>query len=282
MQIISHITEMQQIALKLRVAGKTIGFVPTMGYLHEGHATLLQQAREENDIVILSVFVNPLQFGPNEDFDRYPRDIERDERVAKEAGADYLFYPSVTEMYPSKRTTTITVTSRTDVLCGQKRPGHFDGVATVLVKLFNITMPHRAYFGLKDAQQVAIVQGLVSDYNIPVTIVPVNTVREEDGLAKSSRNVYLSEAERAQAPNLYKALQLAGQAIANGERNPSVIRSIVEEQIVTQTDGEIDYVSIYSYPELEELDVLQGTVILAIAVKFSKARLIDNLVLTVE
>lgn len=282
MQIISHITEIQQIALKLRVAGKTIGFVPTMGYLHEGHATLLQQAREENDIVILSVFVNPLQFGPNEDFDRYPRDIERDERVAKEAGADYLFYPSVTEMYPSKRTTTITVTSRTDVLCGQKRPGHFDGVATVLVKLFNITMPHRAYFGLKDAQQVAIVQGLVSDYNIPVTIVPVNTVREEDGLAKSSRNVYLSEAERAQAPNLYKALQLAGQAIANGERNPSVIRSIVEEQIVTQTDGEIDYVSIYSYPELEELDVLQGTVILAIAVKFSRARLIDNLVLTVE
>lgn len=282
MQIISNITEMQQIALKLREAGKTIGFVPTMGYLHEGHATLLQQAREENDIVILSVFVNPLQFGPNEDFDRYPRDIERDERVAKEAGADYLFYPSVTEMYPSKRTTTITVTSRTDVLCGQKRPGHFDGVATVLLKLFNISMPHRAYFGLKDAQQVAVVQGLVSDYNIPVTIVPVHTVREEDGLAKSSRNVYLSEAERTQAPHLYKALQLAGQAIANGERNPSVIRSIVEKQIVTHTDGEIDYVSIYSYPELEELDVLQGTVIVAIAVKFSKARLIDNLVLTVE
>lgn len=282
MQIISHITQMQQIALKLREAGKTIGFVPTMGYLHEGHATLLQQAREENDIVILSVFVNPLQFGPNEDFDRYPRDIERDERVAKDAGADYLFYPSVTEMYPSNRTTTITVTSRTDVLCGQKRPGHFDGVATVLLKLFNISMPHRAYFGLKDAQQVAVVQGLVSDYNIPVTIVPVNTVREEDGLAKSSRNVYLSQAERTQAPYLYKALQLAGQEIANGERNPSVVRSIVEKQIIAHTDGEIDYVSIYSYPELEELDVLQGTVIVAIAVKFSKARLIDNLVLTVE
>lgn len=282
MQIISHITEMQQTVLKLRETGKTIGFVPTMGYLHEGHATLLQQARAENDIVILSVFVNPLQFGPNEDFDRYPRDIERDERVAEETGADYLFYPSVTEMYPSKRTTTITVTSRTDVLCGQKRPGHFDGVATVLLKLFNIVMPHRAYFGLKDAQQVAVVQGLVSDYNIPVTIVPVHTVRENDGLAKSSRNVYLSEAERAQAPNLYKALQLAQQAIANGERNPSVVRSIVEEQIVTHTDGEIDYVSIYSYPELEELNVLQGTVIIAIAVKFSKARLIDNLVLTVE
>lgn len=282
MQIISHITEMQQIALKLRETGKTIGFVPTMGYLHEGHATLLQQAREENDIVILSVFVNPLQFGPNEDFDRYPRDIERDELVAKEAGADYLFYPSVAEMYPSRRTTTITVTSRTDVLCGQKRPGHFDGVATVLLKLFNISMPHRAYFGLKDAQQVAVVQGLVSDYNIPVTIVPVHTVREEDGLAKSSRNVYLSQAERAKAPNLYKALQLAQQAIANGERNPSVVRSIVEKQIVTYTDGEIDYVSIYSYPELEELDTLQGTVIVAIAVKFSKARLIDNLVLTVE
>ncbi|WP_129728159.1 MULTISPECIES: pantoate--beta-alanine ligase [Bacillaceae] len=282
MQIISHITQMQQLVLKLRETGKTIGFVPTMGYLHEGHATLLQQAREENDIVVLSVFVNPLQFGPNEDFDRYPRNIERDECVAKEAGADYLFYPSVTEMYPSKRTTTITVTSRTDVLCGQKRPGHFDGVATVLLKLFNIVMPHRAYFGLKDAQQVAVVQGLVSDYNIPVTIVPVHTVRENDGLAKSSRNVYLSETERAQAPSLYQALQLAQQAIANGERNPSIVRSIVEKQIVTHTDGEIDYVSIYSYPELEELDVLQGTVIVAIAVKFSKARLIDNLVLTVE
>ena len=179
MKIVTTVQEMQQITSELRASGKSIGFVPTMGYLHEGHATLLRKAREENETVVLSVFVNPLQFGPNEDLDRYPRDIDRDENVAKENGVDYLFYPSVEEMYPAEQTTTVEVVKRTDVLCGQQRPGHFAGVATVLMKLFNITPPKRAYFGMKDAQQVAVIEGFVTDFNIPVTIVPVDIVRKK-------------------------------------------------------------------------------------------------------
>ncbi|WP_028402729.1 pantoate--beta-alanine ligase [Ectobacillus panaciterrae] len=281
MQIISNIEQMQQTILSLRAKGTTIGFVPTMGYLHEGHLTLLQQARKENDIVVLSVFVNPLQFGPNEDFDRYPRNIERDEELARTASVDYLFYPSVEEMYPTPLTTKVTVTARTEVLCGEKRPGHFDGVATVLLKLFNITMPHRAYFGMKDAQQVAVVQGLISDYNIPVTLIPVETVREEDGLAKSSRNVYLSESERKEAPHLYQSLQLAKQAVEEGERDPQAVKAIVTNYIITHTSGEIDYTEVYAYPQLTELERIKGTIIVAVAVKFAKARLIDNITFTI-
>ncbi|MFX3622793.1 MAG: pantoate--beta-alanine ligase [Ectobacillus sp.] len=281
MQIISDIQTMQQTVLAFRDQGKKIGFVPTMGFLHEGHLSLLKKARQENNIVILSVFVNPLQFGPNEDFDRYPRDIERDEQLARDAGVDYLFYPSVEEMYPTPLTTKITVTSRTDVLCGKKRPGHFDGVATVLLKLFHIALPHRAYFGMKDAQQVAVVQSLVDDYNIPVEITPVETVREADGLAKSSRNVYLSDEERLQAPHLYKSLLLAKQAAENGERSAAFIRALITDYLVTHTSGKIDYVEVYAYPELEEVNELEGTCIIAIAVVFSKARLIDNIILTV-
>ncbi|MBO9128218.1 pantoate--beta-alanine ligase [Bacillus sp. 165] len=281
MQIIHSIQEMQGLVLSLRSEGKQIGFVPTMGFLHEGHVTLLKAAREENDVVLLSIFVNPLQFGPNEDFDRYPRDIERDEQLAREAGVDYLFYPTVQEMYPNPLTTKITVVDRTDVLCGKKRPGHFDGVATVLLKLFNITIPHKAYFGMKDAQQVAVVQGLVEDYNIPVAIVPVDTVREADGLAKSSRNVYLSGEERKQAPLLYKALQLAKEAIESGEREASTVVNTVKGYIESNTAGEVDYVELYAYPSLQPLREIEGTVIIALAVKFSKARLIDNLIFTV-
>ncbi|MFD3446082.1 pantoate--beta-alanine ligase [Microbacteriaceae bacterium 4G12] len=282
MQIITSIETMQQTVLELRERGMKIGFVPTMGYLHEGHLALLKRARLENDIVVLSVFVNPLQFGPNEDFDRYPRDRERDEEVAREADTDYVFYPSVEEMYPNALTTKITVMTRTDVLCGAKRPGHFDGVAAVLLKLFHIVFPHRAYFGMKDAQQVAVVQGLVSDYNIPLTIVPVETVREEDGLAKSSRNVYLSEEERQGAPYLYKSLQLAKAAIAEGERRPAVIEKLIRDYLLTQISGEIDYIEVYAYPELVQMEKLQGTIIIALAVKFAKARLIDNVTIDVE
>ncbi|UOY93445.1 pantoate--beta-alanine ligase [Ectobacillus sp. JY-23] len=281
MEIIRSIRSMQDTVQAVRAAGKTIGFVPTMGYLHEGHLTLLQEARRENDIVVLSVFVNPLQFGPNEDFDKYPRDIERDEQLAA-SFADYLFYPDVQEMYPGKRTTHITVTSRVDVLCGEKRPGHFDGVATVLLKLFNITMPHRAYFGMKDAQQVAVVQGLITDYNIPVTLVPVPTVREEDGLAKSSRNVYLSEQERQEAPRLYESLELAKRMIAGGERSLSNIQNAIMQHIHSHTSGEVDYVEILSYPELHIPADVTNEIIIAIAVKFSKARLIDNITIRGE
>ncbi|WP_367899753.1 pantoate--beta-alanine ligase [Bacillus pseudomycoides] len=282
MKIVTTVQEMQQIASEIRASGKDSGFVPTMGYLHEGHATLLRQAREENEVVILSVFVNPLQFGPNEDLDRYPRDIERDEKVAKEAGVDYLFYPSVEEMYPAEQTTKVEVIKRTDVLCGKQRPIHFEGVATVLMKLFNITMPKRAYFGMKDAQQVAVIQGFVRDFNIPITIVPVDIVREEDGLARSSRNVYLSEKEREEAPHLYQSLCIAKKRIEAGERNPQIITRLVKEDIEKNTQGIVDYADLYAYPTLTEVETIGGRIILAIAVKFDNARLIDNITLTVE
>ncbi|EOP56876.1 MULTISPECIES: pantoate--beta-alanine ligase [Bacillus cereus group] len=282
MKIVTTVQEMQQIASEIRASGKDSGFVPTMGYLHEGHATLLRQAREENEVVILSVFVNPLQFGPNEDLDRYPRDIERDEKVAKEAGVDYLFYPSVGEMYPAEQTTKVEVIKRTDVLCGKQRPIHFAGVATVLMKLFNITMPKRAYFGMKDAQQVAVIQGFVRDFNIPITIVPVDIVREEDGLARSSRNVYLLEKEREEAPHLYQSLCIAKKRIEAGERNPQIITRLVKEYIEENTQGIVDYADLYAYPTLTEVETIGGRIILAIAVKFDNARLIDNITLTVE
>ncbi|CAI8700413.1 pantothenate synthetase [Bacillus sp. IT-79MI2] len=282
MKIVTTVQEMQQIASEIRASGKDSGFVPTMGYLHEGHATLLRQAREENEVVILSVFVNPLQFGPNEDLDRYPRDIERDEKVAKEAGVDYLFYPSVEEMYPAEQTTKVEVIKRTDVLCGKQRPIHFAGVATVLMKLFNITMPKRAYFGMKDAQQVAVIQGFVRDFNIPITIVPVDIVREEDGLARSSRNVYLSEKEREEAPHLYQSLCIAKKRIEAGERNPQIITRLVKEYIEENTQGIVDYADLYAYPTLTEVETIGERIILAIAVKFDNARLIDNITLTVE
>ncbi|PHA03583.1 pantoate--beta-alanine ligase [Bacillus pseudomycoides] len=282
MHIITTVQEMQQIAGELRASGKKVGFVPTMGYLHEGHLTLLRQAKKENDIVMLSIFVNPLQFGPNEDLDRYPRDIERDERLAREVEVDYLFYPSVEEMYPTDRTTNVEVVKRTDVLCGKQRPGHFAGVATVLMKLFNITMPNRAYFGMKDAQQVAVIEGFVDDYNIPVTIVPVEIVREEDGLARSSRNIYLSERERQEAPHLYKSLCMAKERIVKGERNPKNITSFIKEYIETNTQGVVDYADLYAYPNLTEVEKISGRMIIAIAVKFENARLIDNITFTVE
>ncbi|MBJ8031320.1 pantoate--beta-alanine ligase [Bacillus cereus group sp. N21] len=282
MKIVTTVQEMQQIASEIRASGRDSGFVPTMGYLHEGHATLLRQAREENEVVILSVFVNPLQFGPNEDLDRYPRDIERDEKVAKEAGVDYLFYPSVEEMYPAEQTTKVAVIKRTDVLCGKQRPIHFAGVATVLMKLFNITMPKRAYFGMKDAQQVAVIQGFVRDFNIPITIVPVDIVREEDGLARSSRNVYLSEKEREEAPHLYQSLCIAKKRIEAGERNPQIITRLVKEYIEENIQGIVDYADLYAYPTLTEVETIGGRIILAIAVKFDNARLIDNITLTVE
>ncbi|HHW35914.1 MAG TPA: pantoate--beta-alanine ligase [Bacillales bacterium] len=281
MQVIHSIKEMQQITKELRKAGNSIGYVPTMGFLHEGHLTLINEAKSNNDKVVISIFVNPLQFGPNEDFDAYPRDIERDENLARNAGVDYIFYPEVGEMYPVDLSTKINVTKRINVLCGKSREGHFDGVATVLMKLFNIMMPDRAYFGLKDAQQVAVVDGVIKDYNIPVELVPVRTVREEDGLAKSSRNVYLTEQERREAPELYKSLQKASQTIFDGEKDLDKVKTAVINAIQEKTSGIIDYVEIYSYPELEEIKEPKGKIIIALAVKFPKARLIDNITFSI-
>ena len=208
MKTITSIADIQKELLVHKQNGKKIGFVPTMGFLHEGHEQLLTVARKENDIVVLSIFVNPLQFGENEDLDKYPRDYERDEAVARKNDVDYIFYPSVQEMYPESPSVTIKVNQRTDVMCGKSRPGHFDGVATVVTKLFHIVQPDQAYFGLKDAQQVAVIEGLVKDLNFPITIKRVSIIREEDGLAKSSRNVYLSAEEREEAKQLFASLVL--------------------------------------------------------------------------
>jgi len=282
MKIISTITEMQEQMQKLKSEGKTIGYVPTMGFLHEGHISLMKNARPENDVVVLSIFVNPLQFGPTEDLDAYPRDFERDHKIAEAEGVDFIFYPSAEEMYPGKVSIKVSVVERTDVLCGKSRPGHFDGVATVLFKLFNIIQPTRAYFGLKDAQQVAVVHGLIKDFNFPIELISVETVREEDGLAKSSRNVYLNDEERKQAVELSKSLEMARLAIDNGERNADELVGLIKNHLNEHTTGTIDYIEIYSYPELQELETLKGKVIIALAVKFSKARLIDNTIIEVE
>ena len=281
MKVITTIKELQQVIQRTKKQQNTIGFVPTMGFLHEGHCALLKQARNENDIVVLSIFVNPLQFGPTEDLDRYPRDFDQDQKVAEKIGVDYLFHPSVSEMYPYEPSVTLTVNKRTDVLCGASRPGHFDGVATVLTKLFHIVQPDKVYFGKKDAQQVAVVHGLVTDFNFPLEIITVDTVREEDGLAKSSRNVYLTAQERVQAPILYQSLQKAVEMIHDGETDPNRLISSIEDMIRTETSGEIDYISILSYPQLEKVEqITENDIIIAIAVKFSKARLIDNIILT--
>ncbi|WP_176344371.1 pantoate--beta-alanine ligase [Priestia aryabhattai] len=282
MKVITTIKDMQQEMKKEKQLGRSIGFVPTMGYLHEGHATLLGAARTENEVVALSIFVNPTQFGPNEDFDTYPRDFERDERVAKEANVDYLFYPSVEEMYKSSRSVAITVRDRVDVLCGQKRPGHFDGVATVLTKLFHIVTPDRAYFGKKDAQQVAVVDGLIEDFNFPVELRAVDTVREADGLAKSSRNVYLTDKEREEAPVLFKSLQSALQLLEGGEKQVEIIKGTIRKEIEQHTSGKVDYIEVYTYPELKPIKKAAEKIIIALAVQFSKARLIDNVIVDVQ
>lgn len=279
MKIVTTIKEMQTYSKQTLKSGKTIGFVPTMGYLHEGHMSLVEEAVKRNDCVIMSIFVNPLQFGPDEDFDRYPRDLKHDEELAKQAGVDVLFYPNVEEMYPKERTTRLTVQARVDTLCGESRPGHFDGVATVVMKLLQIVLPDRAYFGMKDAQQVAVIKGLVEDFNIPVEIVACPIIREEDGLAKSSRNVYLTPTERKEAIQLSRSLDEATKAIELGETNPATIKDLILS-LLNQTSGIVDYVEVLSYPDLETIEVMKGNIIIAVAVQFSAARLIDNKVTT--
>ncbi|MBQ7232676.1 MAG: pantoate--beta-alanine ligase [Bacillales bacterium] len=280
MKIYTKVKDLQKDLMAYSKFGKSIGFVPTMGYLHEGHQKLLNEARKENDIVVLSIFVNPLQFGPNEDLDTYPRDFARDEQVAKASGVDYIFYPSVEEMYPKTPCVKVFVTGKSDVLCGSKRPGHFDGVVTVVTKLFHIVQPTRAYFGLKDAQQAAIIDSLVADFNFPIEIVKVDIVRESDGLAKSSRNVYLTEEERQEAPLIYKGLKQLKESVAKGQMNPFDLKQALCTFYETNLHGQIDYVEILSYPDLKPISTLIGqTALVAVAYKYSKARLIDNVLI---
>lgn len=258
-----------------------VGFMPTLGYMHAGHVSLIERARQECDIVVVSIFVNPLQFGANEDFDKYPRDNERDTRLAGEAGADFVFIPSVAEMYPQPIKSKVIVTEITDVLCGASRPGHFDGVATVVAKLFNIVQPDRAYFGQKDAQQVAVIEQMVLDLNMTVKIVPCPTLREADGLAMSSRNVYLSNEEREQALVLSQSLRLAENLAATESLTPAQLRDRIVEHIRTAPLAVIDYVDIRTYPSLQPVEFFSPDtpVVIALAVKFGKTRLIDNSIL---
>lgn len=281
---ISLISELRQTLREhKRLSDIQVGLVPTMGYLHEGHASLIRKAREACDVVVVSIFVNPLQFGPNEDFDKYPRDEERDLALASQEGADYVFMPDVQEMYPVPMKSVVSVKEMTEVLCGASRPGHFDGVASVVTKLFNIVQPDQAFFGQKDAQQVAVIQQMTNDLNMPVQIVPCPTLREPDGVAFSSRNVYLNVEERAQAVVLSHALSLAASLIRSGERDTKVLLREIEAKLHTAPLAVIDYASLLTYPSLETAAQLLESkqYIIALAVKLGRTRLIDNTIITV-
>ncbi|WP_257173062.1 pantoate--beta-alanine ligase [Staphylococcus capitis] len=278
-KIVTTINDMQEIVKSYRSQGKTIGFIPTMGALHDGHLKMMRMSVENNDVTVISIFVNPLQFGPNEDFDAYPRQIDQDVKAVESINVDYVFYPSVEEMYPDQLDITLKVGRLAEVLEGAQRPGHFEGVVTVVNKLFNIVSPDYAYFGKKDAQQLAIIEKMVKDFNHPIQIVGVDIVREEDGLAKSSRNVYLTQEERKEAIHLNKSLQIARDLYEKGERQSCVIIQSITSYLNNNTSGHVDEVSIYSYPELVEQKWMSGQVFISLAVKFSKARLIDNMII---
>jgi len=277
MQRTGQIAEVRQIIQQARSLGQKIALVPTMGYLHEGHLALVAAAQRAEAFIVMSIFVNPLQFGPNEDFERYPRDLERDAHLAAGAGVDLLFHPDVKEMYPEVVEATVRVETMENLLCGASRPGHFRGVATVVSKLLHIVQPDQAFFGLKDYQQYLIIKKMARDLNFPVEIIGVPIVRESDGLAKSSRNVYLSPQERAEAVVLYQSLSLAAAAIREGERDPRKIEALIRQKI-SETSGRIDYVEVRNAADLAAVERIEQTVVIAVAVYFKTTRLIDNLV----
>lgn len=276
MEVIARVAEMQARARQWRREGKQVGFVPTMGYFHQGHLSLIRRAVQENDLAVVSVYVNPTQFGPQEDFHRYPRDLERDIRLAEEEGVHVLFAPSDAEMYPQGYQTYVEVTELTQGLCGARRPGHFRGVATVVAKLFHIVQPTRAYFGEKDYQQLRVVERMVRDLNLEVEIVPMPIVREIDGLAMSSRNVYLSPEERRAATVLYRAWKAAQEWVAQGERDALRLREKVVRFIEAEPLARVDYVEIVDPLTLEPLERLEGEARLMLAAFVGSTRLIDN------
>ena len=281
MKLVKTVAELRAEVAAAKKANLSIGLVPTMGALHEGHASLIKAAHAENDFVVVSVFVNPTQFGPNEDLDAYPRTLEADCRLAEAMGADVVFAPSPKEMYPSEDMTWVEVTGEvTKVLCGRSRPIHFRGVTTVVSKLFNLAQPDRAYFGQKDAQQVEVLKRMVKDlfFNLELHVMPI--IREADGLAKSSRNTYLSEQEHQAALVLSRSLQHAEESFAAGERNAAVLIEQVRKEIEAEPMSNIDYVEIYQLLELRPVsEPLTGSNLLAVAVKFGTTRLIDNVIL---
>ncbi len=281
MRIIQSPEEMQSRALELKRAGKTIGFVPTMGFLHEGHLSLMRLARERCDVLVTSIFVNPTQFGPNEDLDAYPRDFERDEALCAATGVDLLFYPSPETMYASDASVWVDEESLSGGLCGAARPGHFRGVCTVVAKLFNLVLPDISVFGEKDAQQLRIIERMVRDLNFPVEIVRGPIVREPDGLAMSSRNKYLSAEQRKNALCLKRSLERAQEMAGAGERKVASLRAAMVELIGKVPEAEIDYIDFVDDASLEPVDELGESVLVALAVKIGATRLIDNAVLRV-
>lgn len=265
-------------AARLSLDG-SVGLVPTMGYLHEGHLSLIRKAREECTHVAVSIFVNPTQFGPNEDLAKYPRDIERDLSLIRPLGVDLVWTPSPEIMYPNGYQTWVEVEAMTRPLEGAMRPGHFKGVTTVVAKLFNAIQPHKAYFGQKDAQQVAVIRRMTRDLNFPLEVIVCPTVRETDGLAMSSRNKYLEGEERKAATILFRALSAAEFAYEDGERNADKLRTIMKDTLATEPRVQTQYVSCADYDTLEELDLIKGKILLSMAVRLGKTRLIDNFVL---
>lgn len=271
--------EMQRLARSLRAAGTTIGFVPTMGFLHEGHLSLARAARRENGVVVLSIFVNPTQFGPAEDFGAYPRDLEADLSAAESAGVDYVFHPQPADMYPSRQLTWVTVEELTDGLCGASRPGHFRGVTTVVAKLLNLVQPMRAYFGEKDFQQLVVIEQMVRELNCDVAVVRCPLVREPDGLAMSSRNAYLSAAERKAALVLYRALQRAQERVRGGCKDPVRLRREVVECLSGEPLAEIEYAEFVDSRDLQPTGAVDEHARLLLAVRLGDTRLIDNALL---
>ncbi len=279
MKIITSIHDMQQTALALKKEGKRIAFVPTMGFLHEGHASLLREGRRCGDVLVLSIFVNPIQFGPAEDLDRYPRNLEGDCAIARECGVDIVFTPTAPEMYPAGFQTSIRVRDLALPLCGASRPGHFDGVATVVTKLFNICQPDLALFGAKDFQQLAIIRRMTADLSQPVEIVGMPIVREADGLAMSSRNAYLSPEERRSALCLSRSIALVRERYAAGERDAASLLAAARGLITAEPAAVIDYLELRDAGTLETVETVSATTLMALAVRIGTTRLIDNTVL---
>lgn len=276
MQIVTTIKEVRDTVSQWKKEGNSVGFVPTMGYLHEGHKSLMVNARKNNDKVVVSIFVNPTQFGPNEDLDAYPRDLERDSALCQSAGVDLIFHPEASEMYGEDFYSFVNMSVLTSELCGLSRPVHFQGVCTVVTKLFNIVKPDCAYFGQKDAQQLAIIKQMVKDLNMDIKVIGCPIVREEDGLAKSSRNTYLSETERNAALILSRTIQLGIDLVNQGERNAAAIIKAMEDNIKTEPLAKIDYVKIVDALTMQPVETIQKPVLAAMAVFIGKTRLIDN------
>ncbi len=279
MEIVTSIDQMKEFSERWKQEGKVISFVPTMGYLHDGHLALMKMARKKGDILVISIFVNPVQFGPGEDFERYPRDIERDKRLAESVGVDVIFMPEVSDMYPDEFQTYVEVTKISQPLCGKSRPGHFRGVTTVVAKLFNIVKPHVAVFGEKDYQQLQVIKRMVKDLNMDVEILGHPIVREEDGLAMSSRNVYLSPEERKVALRISRSLETARNLVKSGVKSSEEVLHEVRRILTPDDKLKIDYVEIRDPENLEEVSEIISPALLAIAAFVGKARLIDNTIL---